>query len=166
MPWEDVSFAMAGLSPIISKYARLKYANESHYFNDLWRYVYWQIEKMSEEFKWQNKKDNFTVLSSKFGRSNPFFIKLAYLALIESSGSDKCSNCNGRGTLYTGYKVIECFRCNGSGKMTRTESGRSRFMGMHKSNWHRYWKRRFNYEILGIFDVFEYEIHKVLRERL
>jgi hypothetical protein len=161
MPWEDVCFAMAGLSPIVSKYARLKYANEEYYFVQVWRYVYWMIEKTANEHEWNYKKD-----VSGRQKYNIFIGMLAYLALIESAGSDKCGKCNGRGTLHTGYKVIECFKCGGTGKTQRTEVNRARFMQMNPRSWHRYWKRRFNHDILGIFDVFEYEIHKVLRERL
>jgi hypothetical protein len=161
MPWEDISFALAGLPHIISKYARLKYANQQYHFSEIWRYVYWQVEKMSEEQGWQprNKKPYS-------GRRDPFLSRLAYLALLESAGSDKCNKCNGRGTIHTGYKVMDCFRCNGSGRMQRTELGRAKFMNIHKTNWHKRWQRRFNYDILGIFDVFEYEITKELRERL
>ena len=160
--WEDMCLALAGMDAMTSKYARLKYAGEYRHYGDVWRYVYWQIGKIGKEQGW------------RFGDNRPryrrtaegFAVKLAALALQESVGSDRCRRCNGRGTIHTGYKSMDCFSCEGSGVLKKTEAYRAKFMGIHRNNWDRLWRYRFRQHILGIFDVFEYEISKQLDKRL
>ena len=160
--WEDMAYALAGMDKIISKYARLKYADESSYYEDLWRYTYYRILQMGKEYGWKFGDDR-----KRYWRSGPAFaVKLSELAMQEAVGSDRCRRCNGRGTIYTGYKTIDCFSCQGSGVQKKTELYRAKFMGIHRNAWHRYWKYRFRSHILGIFDVFEFEISKQLDRRL
>ena len=145
-----------------SKFARLKYAGEYKHYQEVWRYVYYEIAKIGKEQGWK-----FEDTRAKYKRSaSGFVVKLAELAVQESVGSDRCRRCNGRGTIHTGYKTMDCFSCEGSGVLKKTEAYRAKFMGIHRTAWGRLWKYRFRQHILGIFDVFEYEISKELDRRL
>ena len=145
-----------------SKFARLKYAGEYKHYQEVWRHVYYEILKIGKEQGWK-----FGDTRAKYQRDGKgFVVKLAELAVQESVGSDRCRRCNGRGTIHTGYKTIDCFSCEGSGVLKKTEAYRAKFMGIHRNAWGRLWKYRFRQHILGIFDVFEYEISKELDRRL
>jgi hypothetical protein len=147
-----------------SKFARLKYAGERKHYQDVWKHVYHEILKMGKEQGWKFEHE---VGPKKYRRSAKGFVaKLAELSLQESVGSDRCRRCNGRGTIHTGYKTMDCFSCEGSGVLKKTEAYRAKFMGLGKTRWHMSWKYRFRQHILGIFDVFEYEISKELDRRL
>ena len=155
-------FALGGMDAMTSKFARLKYAGEYKHYGDVWRHVYYEIAKMGKELGWK-----FGDERARYRRPPEGFVtKLAALALQEVVGSDRCRRCNGRGTIHTGYKSMDCFSCEGSGVLKKTEAYRAKFMGIRKNSWDRLWKYRFRQHILGIFDVFEYEISKELGRRL
>ena len=156
--WEDMCFALAGMDDIVSKYARLKYVGEERYYEDVWRYVYWEVRKMANAKGWKSKDKNHT--------SEAFIVRLSELAVKESTMSDLCRKCNGKGYVSTGYTRIDCFSCDGSGALKRTEKFRARFMGLSPWGWRRQWRDRFRREVLGILDVFEYEIGYQLGKRL
>jgi len=119
-----MAYALAGMDKIISKYARLKYAGEPSYYEDVWRYTYYRILKMGKEYGWKFGDDRI-----KYWRSGPnFAVRLAELAMQESVGSDRCRRCNGRGTLYTGYKTIDCFSWQVSGGQKKIELYRVKYM--------------------------------------
>ena len=92
--------------------------------------------------------------------------RLAELAVHEMTSRELCRKCKGKGTIYTGYTAIECFHCLGSGVLKKTEAFRARYVGITKAAWLRLWRDRFRGDILGIFDVFEYDIQRALRKRL
>lgn len=152
-PWTDICFALAGTERIVSNYARLKYAGEDRYYGDVWRYIFYKIKKISKENKWEYPNEHFLV-------------RLAELAVQESIRSDMCTRCNGKGYVATGYTRIDCFSCDGSGKLKRTERYRFRFMNTPERTWYRHWRVRFRREVLGIVDVFEGEIDRALHRRL
>jgi hypothetical protein len=155
-------FALGGMDRMTSKFARLKYAGEYKHYQEVWRHVYYEILKIGKEQGWK-----FGDTRAKYQRDGKgFVVKLAELAVQESVGSDRCRRCNGRGTIHTGYKTMDCFSCEGSGVLKKTEAYRAKFMGIHRTAWGRLWKYRFRQHILGIFDVFEYEISKELDRRL
>jgi len=117
-----------------SKFARLKYAGEYKHYQEVWRYVYYEIAKMGKEQGWK-----FEDTRAKYKRSaSGFVVKLAELAVQESVGSDRCRRCNGRGTIHTGYKTMDCFSCEGSGVLKKTEAYRAKFIGIHRNNWDRH----------------------------
>ena len=147
-----------------SKFARLKYAGEYKHYQEVWRHVYYEIAKMGKEQGWKFEHRVGPIQHRRYGQG--FVVKLAELAVQESVGSDRCRRCNGRGTIHTGYKTMDCFSCEGSGVLKKTEAYRAKFIGIHRNNWDRLWKYRFRQHILGIFDVFEYEISKELDRRL
>ena len=157
-PWEDMAYALAFMDPIVSKYARLKYVGEMRYYSDIWRYVYWEIRKIGKAQGWQS--------FSKRRQGEAFAVRLAELAVKEATMSDLCRRCNGKGYIPTGYARIDCFSCEGSGTMKRTEKFRAKFMGISGRAWRYTWRDRFRREILGILDVFETEITHQLGKRL
>ena len=148
-PWQDMAMVLAGVDDIVSKYARLKYAGQNIYFRQVWFHVYREIVDTGWKFP-----------------NTDFPKRLASLALREAVMSDRCPRCNGKGEISTGMKVIECFSCDGSGILRRTEKFRSTFMGMNRNWWNRRWKVRFNREVMAIFDLFESDIETALRKRL
>ena len=164
--WEDMCFALAGLDRITARYARLKYANEKSHYTELSSYVCKEIVKIAKEQGWKHRPRWSRPNDLPVGVDGFFAFRLAELALQENVGSDRCSRCNGRGTIHTGYISMDCFSCEGTGILRRTEAYRAKFMGMHKSMWDRLWKYRFRRHVLGIFDVFEFEISKELDRRL
>ena len=135
MPWQDMAMVLSGVDDIVSKYARLKYAGQQHYFIPVLFHVYKHI--LGIGWKFPNKD---------------FPKRLAALALREAVMSDMCPRCNGKGEISTGMKIIECFSCDGSGLLRRTEKFR--------------WKMRFNREVMSVFDLFENDIEVALRKRL
>ena len=149
IPWQDMAMVLSGVDDIVSKYARLKYAGQQLYFQQILIYVYKEILGMG--WKFPNKD---------------FPKRLAALALREAVMSDMCPRCNGKGEISTGMKIIECFSCDGSGILRRTEKFRASFMQMHRNWWNRRWRTRFNREIMSIFDLFENDIEVALRKRL
>ena len=165
-PWEDMCFALAGLDRIIARYARLKYANEMSHYTELSNYVYQEIVKIAKDQGWKHRPRWSRPNDLPMDVDGFFAFRLAELALLENVGSDRCRRCNGRGTIHTGYKSMDCFSCEGSGILRRTEAYRAKFMGIDRMTWHRLWKYRFRQHILGIFDVFEFEISKELERRL
>ena len=165
-PWEDMCFALAGLDHMIARYARLKYADETSHYTELSNYVYKEIVRIAKEQGWKHRPRWSRPHALPMDVRGLFAYRLAELALQENVGSDRCRRCNGRGTIHTGYKSMDCFSCDGSGILRRTEAYRAKFMGMQKSMWDRLWKYRFRRHVLGIFDVFEFEISKELERRL
>ena len=147
--WEDVAFALAGASRVASKYARLKYVGEMHHEPFVLEYVFGEIKK----FGWKYPHIVFPTL-------------LAELAVRESTLSDLCRKCNGKGWLSTGYKRMDCFSCEGSGVLRRTDKFRAKFVRISGQAWRARWRYRFRQNVLGIFDVLEYEIEESLRKRL
>ena len=154
-PWEDMCFALAGMDEIVSKYARLKYVGEERYYGDVWRYVYYEVLKTAKDQGWP-----------QFRKGPNFPVRLAELAVRESTMSELCRKCNGKGYIATGYTRIDCFSCDGSGALKRTEKFRARFMGMNVSKWRNIWRDRFRRDVLGVLDVFEFEIGRQLGKRL
>ena len=145
-----------------SKFARLKYAGEYKHYGDVWRHVYYEIAKMGKELGWK-----FGDERARYRRpSEGFVTKLAALALQEVVGSDRCRRCNGRGTIHTGYKSMDCFSCEGSGALKRTEKFRARFMNISSRGWRYTWRDRFRRDVLTILDGFEHEIEYQLGKRL
>jgi len=165
-PWEDVCYALAGMPRIVSKYARLKYAGENSHYEEILQYVYHEIMKMGKEQEWKHRPRHSHPKDLPIEIRGWFAMRLAELAMQESVGSDRCRRCNGRGTIPTGYRTIDCFSCHGSGVLKKTEAYRAKFMGIRINNWDKAWKYRFRQHILGIFDVFEFEISKQLFRRL
>ncbi len=143
------------MDEIVSKYARLKYADEDRYYGDVMRYVYWEILKLSKNKNWSFKMTG-----------DYFPARLAELAVRESTMTDLCRKCNGKGYISTGYTRVDCFSCEGSGTLKRTEKFRARFMGITLRGWKYTWRDRFRKEVLSIMDVFEYEIDRQLGKRL
>ena len=164
--WEDMCFALAGLDRITARYARLKYANETSHYAELSNYVCKEVVKIAKEQGWKHRPKGSRSNDPPVGVDELFAFRLAELALQENVGSDRCRRCNGRGTIHTGYKSMDCFSCKGSGILRRTEDYRAKFMGINRATWHRLWKYRFRRHVLGIFDVFEFEISKELGRRL
>ena len=149
--WEDVAYALAGTTRPASKYARLKYAGEPQHEKFLLNYVYREIQK----FGWNPPK------------GNPFFLwRLAELAVRESTMSNLCRRCNGKGWIATGYKKIDCFSCEGSGTLKKTDKFRAKYVRISGAAWSKLWRLRFRQHVLGIFDVLEFEIEDALKKRL
>ena len=151
---------------IIARYARLKYAGEYSHYDTISRHVYEEVVKIAKAQGWKHRPRFSRPTDLPMDVRGFFAYRLAELALQENVGSDRCRRCNGRGTIHTGFKSMDCFSCEGSGILRRTEAYRAKFMGMQKSMWDRLWKYRFRQHILGIFDVFEFEISKELDRRL
>ena len=164
--WGDLCFALAGMDPIVAKYARLKYAGEDRHYPEIQKYVYHEIMRMGKKLGWKHRPRFSCPKSLPTDVRGFFAIRLAELAMQENVGSDRCRRCNGRGTIYTGYKNMDCFNCEGSGVQKKTERYRAMFMGISTVMWTKLWKYRFRQHILGIFDVFEFEISKALHNRL
>ena len=164
--WEDMCFALAGMDRIIARYARLKYAGEYSHYDVISRHVYEEVVKIAKAQGWKHRPKFSRPTDLPMDVRGFFAYRLAELALQENVGSDRCRRCNGRGTIHTGFKSMDCFSCDGSGILRRTEAYRAKFMGLHKNVWDRLWKYRFRQHILGIFDVFEFEISKELDRRL
>ena len=154
-PWEDMAYALAGMDAMVSKYARLKYAGEERYYGDLWRYVYYEILSLAGRKKWTFKMTG-----------DYFPVRLAELAVRESTMSDLCRKCNGKGYISTGYTRMDCFSCEGSGALKRTEKFRARFMNISSRGWRYTWRDRFRRDVLTILDGFEHEIEYQLGKRL
>ncbi len=147
--WTDVAYALAGASRPASKYARLKYVGEMNHEGYLLKYVYKEIKK----FGWKYPHIMFPIL-------------LTELAVREATMSDLCRRCNGKGWIPTGYKKIDCFSCEGSGVLKKTDKFRAKYVRIHPVNWSKVWRLRFRQHVLGIFDVLEFEIEEALRKRL
>ena len=154
-PWEDMAYALAGMDEMVSKYARLKYAGEERYYGDLWRYVYYEILALANRKKWTFKMTGLH-----------FPVRLAELAVRESTMSDLCRKCNGKGYISTGYTRMDCFSCEGSGALKRTEKFRARFMNISSRGWRYTWRDRFRGDVLPLLDGFEHEIEYQLGKRL
>ena len=165
-PWEDICYALGGLEPIISKFARLKYAGEQRHYNDVLQHVYYEIMKMGKVQGWKHRP-RFMTSTDKFMDVRGFFaLRLAELALQEAAGEHRCKRCHGRGIIHTGYKNIDCWNCEGTGEQKMSDKYRAKFMGISGRSWRALWRYRFRQHILGIFDVFEFEINKELARRL
>ena len=145
----DMAYVLGGVDEMTSRYCRLKYVGEEGHERKLFEYVYKEIMK----YGWEYKDAYFPT-------------RLAELALREATMSDLCRKCNGKGVISTGYKTIDCFSCLGSGVLRRTDKFRARFMGVSGQKWRSLWRDRFRREVLGIFDVFEYELDRALWKRL
>ena len=147
--WTDVAYALAGASRPASKYARLKYVGEMNQEKYLLNYVFKEIQK----FGWKYPHPLFPIW-------------LTELAVREATMSDICRRCNGKGWIPTGYKKIDCFSCEGSGVLKKTDKFRAKYVRVHPVNWSKTWRMRFRQHVLGIFDVLEFEIEEALRKRL
>ena len=148
-PWEDMAYVLGGVDNITSKYVRLKYVREESQWEYVTRFVYKNI--LMKGWKFINE-------------SIP--VRLAMLAVHEATGADMCRKCKGKGIISTGYTVIDCFVCEGSGVLKKTEAYRAKYIGVNLRTWKRIWQLRFRREVMGIFDIFEYNIERALRRRL
>ena len=163
-PWEDVCYALGGLEPIVSKFARFKYAGEERHHSDVLQHIYHEIMKMGKVQGWKHRPPCYR--GANLDVRGWFALRLAELALQEAAGEHRCKRCHGRGIIHTGYKNIDCWNCEGSGEQKMSDKYRAKFMGMSGQAWRMAWRYRFRQHILGIFDVFEFEIAKALHNRL
>ena len=149
--WEEMAMVLSGVSDIVSKYARLKYALDGTCLKPVLNHMYRHIGK----FNWSMKQ-----------YPDGFQKRLTELAVHEATMSDVCGRCNSKGYVSTGFKLIECWSCYGSGVLVRTEQFRSRYVGIHRNNWQRRWQRRFRRDIMSEFQEMEFKIDDALRKRL
>ena len=133
---------------IVSKYARLKYALDMTCTPK----VMFHIHKHIAKFDW-----------SMNHCPKDFHRKLSELAVHEATMSDVCSRCNSKGYVSTGFKYIQCWACDGSGVLIRTEKFRAKYMGVTERIWHMKWKRRFRRDIRSEFQEVECKLDDALR---
>ena len=148
--WTDMAYALAGVDNITSKYARLKYAGEERNYNEVFEYILRKVAAM-----------NHVEFPNRY-----FIYRITELAMKEAVMTDICRRCSGKGTIHTGYKALDCFSCDGTGVLRKTEGFRAKFVGVHRHTWRKRWKYIFRQNILGLFDVLEDDIYHALRKRL
>ena len=146
--WEEMAMVLSYVPDIVSKYARLKYALDMTCTPK----VMFHIHKHIAKFDW-----------SMNHCPKDFHRKLSELAVHEATMSDVCSRCNSKGYVSTGFKYIQCWACDGSGVLIRTEKFRAKYMGVTERNWHRKWKRRVRRDIMSEFQEFEFKLDDALR---
>jgi len=146
--WEEMAMVLSYVPDIVSKYARLKYALDMTCTPHVMFHIYKHIAK----FEWSMSQC-----------PKNFHQKLTELAVHEATMSDVCSRCNSKGYVSTGFKYIQCWACDGSGVLIRTEGFRSKYVNISPSNWHKKWKRRFRRDIMSEFQEFEFKLDDALR---
>ena len=112
VPWTDVCIALSKASRDASKYARLKYALEYNWRDEILRILY----GLALKTKWHKsitRKDLVTIVN---------------LALDESLSPAVCPKCNGRKEVRVYDSIYKCDVCLGVGTRSMSDRARARYI--------------------------------------
>ena len=154
VPWTDVCMALSKASRDASKYARLKYAMEYNWRDEILRILYGLALKESWN-KSITKKDLVSIVT---------------LALDESLSPAICPKCNGRKELRVLDLVYKCDVCLGVGTRSMSDRARARyicgednkFTGITK--YQRHIKYNYFNTLISSIQEWEMELHKAFRK--
>ena len=155
VPWTDVCMALSKASRDASKYARLKYAMEYNWRDEILRILYGLALK-ERWHKGVTKKDLINVVT---------------LALDESLSPAICPKCNGRKELRVLDLVYKCDVCLGVGTRSMSDRARSRYIygtDKHPNTMLSKYKKevRYNYfnTLISSIQEWEMELHRAFRK--
>jgi hypothetical protein len=112
VPWTDVCMALSKASRDASKYARLKYAMEYNWRDEILRILY----GLALKTKW-NK-----------GVTRSDLVTIVNLALDESLSPAVCPKCNGRKEVRVYDSIYKCDICLGVGTRSMSDRARARYI--------------------------------------
>lgn len=140
LDWRIVAHKLARARPIVSAYARAKYALDEDSKVNLVCMMY---------NEWTDEDDDVTF-------------RMCVLAVNEAIDHGKCRTCKGRGKFVTDDKQIECQACKGTGEVRWSEKYRRKYVGVGVAEWNKlrekFWRMK---EYL--IDM-ELELHRVMKK--
>jgi hypothetical protein len=153
VPWTDVCMALSKASRDASKYARLKYAMEYNWRDEILRILYGLALKESWN-KSVTKKD---------------LINIVTLSLDESLSPAICPKCNGRKELRVLDLVYKCDVCLGVGTRSMSDRARARYIygESNQACLMRYYRNiKYNYfnTLISSIQEWEMELHRAFRK--
>ena len=151
VPWTDVCMALSTVSREASKYARLKYALEYKWHDEILRNLYCSALKL----KWNKsitKKDIASIVK---------------LSLEESLSPSICPKCNGRKQVIVYNSIYKCDVCLGVGTRSMSDRARSRYIFKDIDTTDAYQKKyirhiKYNYfnTLISTIQEWEMELHR------
>ena len=155
VPWTDVCMALSKASRDASKYARLKYAMEYNWRDEILRILYGLALKESWN-KSITKKDLVSIVT---------------LALDESLSPAICPKCNGRKELRVLDLVYKCDVCLGVGTRSMSDRARSRYIygtedtaNTNQAKYTRHIKYNYFNTLISSIQEWEMELHRAFRK--
>ena len=155
VPWTDVCMALSKASRDASKYARLKYAMEYNWRDEILRILYGLALKESWN-KSITEKDLGTIVT---------------LALDESLSPAICPKCNGRKELRVLDLVYKCDVCLGVGTRSMSDRARSRYIygtedtaNTNQAKYTRHIKYNYFNTLISSIQEWEMELHRAFRK--
>ena len=154
VPWTDVCMALSKASRDASKYARLKYAMEYNWRNEILRILY----GLALKIKWHKsitKKDLVTIVN---------------LALDESLSPAVCPKCNGRKEVRVYDSIYKCDVCLGVGTRSMSDRARARYIYGEDNKYTgitKYQRNiKYNYfnTLISSIQEWEMELHRAFRK--
>ena len=151
VPWTDVCMALSTVSREASKYARLKYAMEYKWHDEILRNLYCSALKL----KWNKsitKKDIASIVK---------------LSLEESLSPAICPKCNGRKQVIVYSSIYKCDVCLGVGTRSMSDRARARYiygtcLPDTTSQWKYIHHIKYNYfnTLISTIQEWEMELHR------
>ena len=155
VPWTDVCMALSKASRDASKYARLKYAMEYNWRDEILRILYGLALKESWH-KSITKKDLVSIVT---------------LSLDESLSPAICPKCNGRKELRVLDLVYKCDVCLGVGTRSMSDRARSRYIygtedtaNTNQAKYTRHIKYNYFNTLISSIQEWEMELHRAFRK--
>ena len=155
VPWTDVCMALSKASRDASKYARLKYALEYNWRDEILRILY----GLALKTKWHKsitRKDLVTIVN---------------LALDESLSPAVCPKCNGRKEVRVYDSIYKCDVCLGVGTRSMSDRARSRYIygiedtaNTSQAKYTRHIKYNYFNTLISNIQEWEMELHKAFRK--
>ena len=153
VPWTDVCIALSKASRDASKYARLKYALEYNWRDEILRILY----GLALKTKWHKsitRKDLVTIVN---------------LALDESLSPAVCPKCNGRKEVRVYDSIYKCDVCLGVGTRSMSDSARARYIfGTNANSARMNYLRHVKYDYFNTLIIsiqeWEMELHRAFRK--
>ena len=153
VPWTDVCMALSKASRDASKYARLKYAMEYNWRNEILSILY----GLALKIKWNKsitKKDLVTIVN---------------LSLDESLSPPLCPKCNGRKQVRVYDSIYKCDGCLGVGTRSMSDRARARYIlnDSSQASWMKYSRSiKYNYfnTLISNIQEWEMELHRAFRK--
>ena len=155
VPWTDVCMALSKASRDASKYARLKYALEYNWRDEILRILY----GLALKTKWHKsitRKDLVTIVN---------------LALDESLSPAVCPKCNGRKEVRVYDSIYKCDVCLGVGTRSMSDRARSRYIfkdiditDAYQKKYLRHIKYNYFNTLISSIQEWEMELHRAVRK--
>ena len=130
---DEVAYILSHVkNPNARLFARVKYAGQLIFSEELARSTRMEVLKTDNIRKWQAPRPDW-------------ILDMARLAIYEDVDPFRCPVCKGIETRLIEGKIINCEACKGTGGAYFTDADRARILKLDRSNWSRIWRFRYDF---------------------